>query len=197
MRRYPAGGGAAGCPSSKNPGNDDRPISSSSWWTTWVSRTLDRTAGEISTPHLDRLAAEGMRFTQFYNTSKCFPTRASLMTGLYAHQVGMGERIDTLRNGVTIAEVLREAGYRTYMTGKWHGLENPFDGGSTAITGSWTAPSTISIPGSSGPASRRLQEKARDMCAPGLSMARYFDRTPRTTRIFTRRTPTRKKPSTT
>ncbi|MEX0600424.1 MAG: arylsulfatase [Rhodothermales bacterium] len=85
--------------------------------------------GEIDTPNLDRLAEEGLRFTQFYNTSKCFPTRASLMTGLYAHQVAMDERPGTIRNGVTIAEVLREAGYRTLMTGKWHGVENPFDRG--------------------------------------------------------------------
>ena len=85
--------------------------------------------GEIDTPHLDRLAARGMRFTQFYNTSKCFPTRASLMTGLYAHQVGMGYRPDSIRHGVTIAEVLREVGYRTLMVGKWHGRENPWDRG--------------------------------------------------------------------
>lgn len=85
--------------------------------------------GEIDTPNLDRLAEEGLRFTQFYNTSKCFPTRASLMTGLYAHQVDMDGRPGTIRNGVTIAEVLREAGYRTLMTGKWHGVENPFDRG--------------------------------------------------------------------
>ena len=85
--------------------------------------------GEIDTPHLDRLAGQGLRFTQFYNTSKCFPTRASLMTGLYAHQVGMGDRPRSIRNGVTIAEVLREAGYRTLMAGKWHGVENPYDRG--------------------------------------------------------------------
>lgn len=85
--------------------------------------------GEIETPQLDRLAEQGLRFTQFYNTSKCFPTRASLMTGLYAHQVQMDDRPGTIHNGVTIAEVLREAGYRTLMAGKWHGVENPFDRG--------------------------------------------------------------------
>lgn len=85
--------------------------------------------GEIETPNLDRMAEQGIRFTNFYNTSKCFPTRASLMTGLYAHQVGMGDTHGTIRNGVTIAEVLREAGYRTLMTGKWHGDENPYDRG--------------------------------------------------------------------
>ncbi len=52
--------------------------------------------GEIPTPHLDALAAEGLRFTQFYNTSRCSPTRASLLTGLYPHQAGMGY-LDGLR----------------------------------------------------------------------------------------------------
>lgn len=86
--------------------------------------------GEISTPTLDGLAANGLRFTQFYNTARCCPTRASLLTGLYPHQAGMGHmtdnrgndgyRGDLNKNCVTIAEVLRPAGYRTYMTGKWH-----------------------------------------------------------------------------
>jgi arylsulfatase A-like enzyme len=87
---------------------------------------------EIETPSLDALAEGGIRFRQFYNNAKCSPTRASLLTGLYPHEAGMGD----LANGapgdpgpyqgylpdrsVTIAEVLREAGYRTYMSGKWH-----------------------------------------------------------------------------
>ena len=86
--------------------------------------------GEIQTPTLNQLAANGLRFTQFYNTARCCPTRASLLTGLYPHQAGIGHmtddrghdgyRGDLNRNCVTIAEVLRPAGYRTYMTGKWH-----------------------------------------------------------------------------
>lgn len=86
--------------------------------------------GEISTPHLDKLAEGGLRFTQFYNTSRCCPTRASLLTGLYAHQAGMGRMTeddkqpgysgDLSRNAVTLAEVLKSSGYRTYMSGKWH-----------------------------------------------------------------------------
>jgi arylsulfatase len=85
---------------------------------------------EIPTPNLDRLAAGGLRFTQFYNTGRCCPTRASLLTGLYPHQAGMGwmtadggedgYRGDLNDRCVTIAEVLRSAGYRTAMTGKWH-----------------------------------------------------------------------------
>jgi arylsulfatase A-like enzyme len=85
---------------------------------------------EIETPTLDRLAANGLRYTRFYNTSRCCPTRASLLSGLYAHQAGIGEmtsdggqpgyRGDLSRNAVTIAEALKPAGYRTYMAGKWH-----------------------------------------------------------------------------
>jgi arylsulfatase len=86
--------------------------------------------GEIDTPSLDRLAADGLRFTQFYNTARCCPTRASLMTGLYPHQAGVGHmmsdrglegyRGDLNNRCVTIAEVLKQAGYATYMSGKWH-----------------------------------------------------------------------------
>jgi arylsulfatase A-like enzyme len=86
--------------------------------------------GEIPTPNLDALARGGVRFTQFYNAARCCPTRASLMTGLYPHQAGIGHMVEDLgshayqgelsRRGVTIAEVLRTAGYRTYMAGKWH-----------------------------------------------------------------------------
>jgi len=85
---------------------------------------------EINTPVLDGLAANGLRFTQFYNTARCCPTRASLLTGLYPHQAGvghmMGDRgVDGYRgnlnkNCMTIAEVLKTAGYSTYMAGKWH-----------------------------------------------------------------------------
>lgn len=86
--------------------------------------------GEIQTPNIDSLAQNGVRFTQFYNTSRCCPTRASLLTGLYPHQAGVGHmmvdrghegyRSNLNRNCATIAEVLRAGGYRTYMCGKWH-----------------------------------------------------------------------------
>ena len=87
--------------------------------------------GEINTPNIDALAKDGLRFTQFYNTARCCPTRASLLTGLYPHQAGIGHMVDTGRDKPgyrgqlspscrTIAEVLKPAGYRTYMAGKWH-----------------------------------------------------------------------------
>lgn len=85
---------------------------------------------EIPTPNLDALAANGVRFTQFYNTGRCCPTRASLLTGLYSHQAGMGwmtadQKLPGYRGRlndrcVTIAEALRTAGYFTAITGKWH-----------------------------------------------------------------------------
>jgi len=89
---------------------------------------------EIETPELDKLAANGIRFSQFYNTARCCPTRASLLTGLYPAQKGMGfmtgdqeesgYRGEIGKQCVTIAEVLKPAGYRTYMAGKWHGPRN-------------------------------------------------------------------------
>ena len=77
--------------------------------------------GEIHTPNLDKLATNGLRFMQFYNCARCCPTRASLMTGQYPHKVGLAENGRSLtRNGITIAEALKQAGYNTAMAGKWH-----------------------------------------------------------------------------
>ncbi|MDR6568046.1 arylsulfatase [Chitinophaga ginsengisegetis] len=86
--------------------------------------------GEIHTPNLDFLSANGIRYTQFYNTSRCCPTRASLLTGLYNQQAGIGKMTDAedepgylghiSDNAVTLAEVLKTAGYQTAMSGKWH-----------------------------------------------------------------------------
>ena len=86
--------------------------------------------GEIQTPNLDRLAAGGLRFTQFYNTARCCPSRASLLTGLHPHQADVGDMIhddgidgylgDLSPKAATIAEVLKLNGYRCYMSGKWH-----------------------------------------------------------------------------
>jgi len=83
--------------------------------------------GEIATPNIDRLAKEGLRFTQFYNNAVCVPTRYSLMTGRYPQYVGEGHRLQLTPEITSVAEVLRAAGYRTALSGKWHlGKVAPF-----------------------------------------------------------------------
>lgn len=86
--------------------------------------------GEIDTPNLDSLAENGLRLTQFYNTARCCPSRASLLTGLYPHQADVGHMVgnddidgylgDLSMNAATLAEALKPAGYATAMSGKWH-----------------------------------------------------------------------------
>ncbi|MAV25020.1 MAG: arylsulfatase [Gammaproteobacteria bacterium] len=78
--------------------------------------------GEVDTPNLDRLAKQGQRYTQFYTNAKCSPSRAAILTGLYPEQVTEKADGGTLhaRNNVTIAEMLKDAGYRTMASGKWH-----------------------------------------------------------------------------
>ncbi len=93
--------------------------------------------GAIQTPNIDALGKQGIRFTQFYNTARCCPARASLLTGLYPHQAGMGwmtaadlgtpaYRGDLSPDSATIGECLRPAGYSTYMAGKWHVTFNKY-----------------------------------------------------------------------
>src|SRR5690348_14342132 len=92
--------------------------------------------GEIDTPNIAALAKNGLRFTQFYNNARCCPTRASMLTGLAPHEVGIGHMTEEEGAGnkdvppayvgnindscVTLAQVAKSAGYATYMTGKWH-----------------------------------------------------------------------------
>lgn len=126
--------------------------------------------GEIQTPNIDKLAANGVRLQQFYNTGRCCPTRASLLTGLYPHNTGMGYmtgydqkvpgyRGDLNQQCVTIAEALKPAGYTSYASGKWHitanirpkgskenwPLQRGFDGyfGMLQGSGSFFTPATL------------------------------------------------------
>ncbi|WP_066186796.1 MULTISPECIES: arylsulfatase [Gracilibacillus] len=96
--------------------------------------------GEIETPNLDQIAGDGVRFTQFYNSARCCPSRASLLTGLYPHQAGVGKMDHDLETPgyrgylkdqcVTLAEVLGSGGYHTYLSGKWHvGRQGPIKRG--------------------------------------------------------------------
>jgi arylsulfatase A-like enzyme len=85
---------------------------------------------EIATPNLDRLAKGGMRFTQMHNTAKCMPSRACLLTGLYAQQCGMDRKpVHFTKNSVTLGDVLRGGGYRTLAAGKHHSLDSLYDQG--------------------------------------------------------------------
>jgi arylsulfatase len=77
--------------------------------------------GEVKTPNIDKLAKNGLRFTQFYNTAKCHTTRAELLTGNYAYSIGDNH----MEHGATFAEVLRPIGYRTLISGKWHQVPLP------------------------------------------------------------------------
>lgn len=96
--------------------------------------------GEIETPHIDRIAGEGMKFTQFYNNGKCTTTRASLLTGLYPRKGGRGQELLT-EEMVTLGEAMKLAGYQTGLSGKWHNgnkaPHRPFDRGFDKSYGLW------------------------------------------------------------
>ena len=138
-RRVPAASGQAAAPANSRPNVIIVLVDDMGW------SDIGPFGSEIATPSLDALAGRGVRFTQFYATPRCSPTRASLLTGLYSHQAGMGHLDNVIRRGslgttgrlndqsVTMAEVLSAGGYFTAMSGKWHlGQDNgtpPWDRG--------------------------------------------------------------------
>jgi hypothetical protein len=110
--------------------------------------------GEIDTPNLNRLASNGVRWSQFYTTARCCPSRASLLSGQYPHRVGVGHMVTDLgqpgyrgrlsENAATIAEVLRPSGYRTFISGKWHvGTNDPTQHGFEQFYGTLISASTF------------------------------------------------------
>ncbi|MEX1027014.1 MAG: arylsulfatase [Candidatus Paceibacterota bacterium] len=110
--------------------------------------------GEIETPHLDQLAAAGVRLTRFYTTGRCCPSRASILTGLYPHRAGLGHMVKDLgqpgyagrvsTEAVTLAQVLNTAGYRSFISGKWHlGGEDPTQHGFEEFYGTLVSAKTF------------------------------------------------------
>lgn len=142
--------------------------------------------GEIRTPNLDRLAAGGLRFTHFYNNAKCAPTRASLLTGLYAQQVGITAGPARMRNCVTIAGALKSAGYRTLMAGKWHAQGIPVEGGFDRHFGLCDGCCNYFNPGlrrsSEGEPGRKFPNEARRWAIDGKVIQPY---TPQDKRFYT------------
>ncbi len=120
---------------------------------------------EVATPNLDQLAYDGLRFTQFYNTAKCFPSRAALLTGQYAQQVGAHEtfRKNWLTKN-TIGSTLEQAGYTTFWSGKHHGPDHPVDDlGFGGYYGLWSGASNhfnpgLQRPGEPVPAQKRVRK---------------------------------------
>ncbi|MEM9857206.1 MAG: arylsulfatase [Bacteroidota bacterium] len=108
---------------------------------------------EIATPNLDQLAYDGVRFTQFYNTAKCFPSRAALLTGQYAQQVGAGKSYkEPWLTKKTIGSALEAVGYTTFWSGKHHGPDHPVDDlGFGGYYGLWSGASNHFNPGKQRP----------------------------------------------
>lgn len=134
---------------------------------------------EVSTPNLDSLAENGIRFTNIHNTSKCFPSRASLLTGLYAQQCNYATGFSTaLENSVTLGEVLREAGYRTLWAGKHHGLENPVTRGFDRYYGLKDGAANYFNPGHPRPGEPIPAQKRpdRQWCIDSILFAPYTPR---------------------
>ncbi|MBC8351989.1 MAG: arylsulfatase [Planctomycetes bacterium] len=109
---------------------------------------------EIETPHLDKLAAGGVRLARFYTTGRCCPSRASILTGLYPHRAGLGHMVKDLGQpgyrgrvsdrAVTLAQVVNTAGYRSFISGKWHlGGDDPTQHGFEEFYGTLVSAKTF------------------------------------------------------
>lgn len=103
---------------------------------------------EVSTPHLDKMAEDGIRFTQMYNTAKCMPSRACLLTGLYSQHMGYNKGYKKkMNNSVTLGEIFKMAGYRTMWSGKHHSTELPTNRGFDHYSGLFEGASNHFNPG--------------------------------------------------
>lgn len=103
---------------------------------------------EVATPNLDKMANQGIRFTQMYNTSKCFPSRASVLTGLYSQQTGYHTSYkQSMNNAITLGELFKEAGYKTMWSGKHHSTELPTTRGFDHYSGLFEGASNHFNPG--------------------------------------------------
>jgi arylsulfatase len=130
---------------------------------------------EVNTPNLDKLAGEGIRLSQFHNTSKCFPSRACLVTGLYAQQMGASKtHASPWENCVTLGEALRGSGYITLWSGKHHSIENPIDRGFDHYYGLLDGCCNFFNPGDQRPGEGKpARKKARTWCDDSKVMIPY------------------------
>lgn len=138
--------------------------------------------GEVKTPHINSLARNGLRFTSMYNTSKCFPSRACLLTGVYAQQCNMGRNPKGgIKNAITLANLLKTQGYRTFAVGKHHSTVSLFERGFDHFYGFYYGAGKscanhfnpgIQRPGEGKPARKRGESRA--YCFDDKLMIPYF-----------------------
>ncbi len=122
---------------------------------------------EIATPNIDRLALGGVRFTNAYNTSKCFPSRASLLTGLYSQQTGYHKGFrKPMRNAITLGELFKSKGYTTLWSGKHHSIENPIDRGFDHYSGLLDGAANHFNPGLQRESEGKPAQKGLKNCPP-------------------------------
>lgn len=131
---------------------------------------------EIATPNLDKLAKNGVRFTHMYNTSKCFPSRACLLTGQYAQQTGYNTNWkQPMKNAITLGELFKMAGYTTLWAGKHHSTENPTTRGFDHYSGLLDGACNYFNPGNQREGEEKPAQKAegRRWCLEGVTMDAY------------------------